>query len=74
MESINVNADIKTFIQSNSSNSLPPYKFEFIPYSPEIDNIHKEYPIDVVNSVKNFISNVFFAEPPEMEVNSYIYQ
>jgi hypothetical protein len=69
MESINVNADIKQFITNNSSNSLPPYKFEFIPYSIEIGSDMKDnYPLEIINNVKNFISNVFFLDPPEVEV------
>ena len=69
MESINVNADIKSFIQKNTTNRLPPYKFEFIPYTPEIRN-NQTVPKDILSNVKTFISNVFFSEQPEIEINS----
>ncbi len=73
MESINVQADIRRFIESNATNSLPPYKFEFIPYLSEIDSrINLEtnkYPKELLTNVKSFISNVFYVEPPESEVS-----
>ncbi len=69
MESINVTADIKAFINKNMTNMLPPYKFEFIPYTPEIKN-NVTLPKDLISNVKNFISNVFFTEQPEIEINS----
>jgi septal ring factor EnvC (AmiA/AmiB activator) len=73
MEGINAQADIRSFIERNATNSLPPYKFEFIPYASEIDsrvNVESnKYPKEVLSNVKNFISNVFHAEPPESEVN-----
>lgn len=71
MENINVQSDIRQFIESNATNSLPPYKFEFIPYMSEIDSKVSEsnnYPKEVISNVKNFISNVFYLEPPELEV------
>ena len=69
MESINVTADIKAFIQKNTTNMLPPYKFEFIPYTPDIKN-NVALPKDILTNVKTFISNVFFTEQPEVEMNS----
>lgn len=73
MESINVQADIRSFIEKNSTNSLPPSKFEFIPYMTDIDsraNVeNNKYPKEVLENVKNFISNVFYTEPPENEVD-----
>jgi hypothetical protein len=48
---------------------LPPYKFEFIPYTSEIKN-NSTLPKDMLSNVKNFISNVFFTEQPEIEMNS----
>lgn len=75
MEGINIQADIRAFIEKNATNALPPYKFEFIPYISEIDsrsNIESQkYPKDVLANVKNFISNVFYLEPPESEVSKY---
>ena len=67
MESINVSADIKTFINKNSTNMLPPYKFEFIPYTSDLKN-NVSYPKDLLTNVKNFFSNVFFSEQPEIDV------
>lgn len=75
MESINVQYDIREFIESNSTNDIPPYKFEFIPYISEIDskniaasngnNIQNSIPKVTLDTVKNFISNVFFSSIPE---------
>lgn len=70
METINIQSDIRNFIEKNATNALPPYKFEFIPYMSEETIIeNKSYPKDVVDKVKSFMSNVFFVEPPESEVN-----
>ena len=33
---INSNTDIKDFIEKNSTNMYPPYKFEFVPYSSDV--------------------------------------
>lgn len=74
MEGVNAKADIRYFIEKNATNCLPPYKFEFIPYISELDSKTKNeqcnYPKEVVNNVKNFISNVFYLEPPESEPDS----
>jgi hypothetical protein len=76
MENINILSDIRNFIEKNSTNSLPPYKFEFVPYISEYENklSHNEnysrIPKDIQENVKQFISNVFYSEPPEAEVNS----
>ena len=69
MENINVQYDIREFIENNSTNDIPPYKFEFIPYISEIDskntvsnngqNIENSIPKVTLDTVKNFISNVF---------------
>ena len=72
MEAINVQADIRSFVEKNATSSLPPNKFEFIPYMSEVDsraNVESnKYPKEVLDNVKNFISNVFYTEPPESEV------
>jgi len=75
MENINVQYDIREFIENNSTNDLPPYKYEFIPYISEIDskntltsnsnNSQNYIPKVTLESVKNFISNVFFSSLPE---------
>lgn len=72
MESINVQSDIRDFIEANSTNRLPPYKFDFVPYVSDnelnINNNESLYPKEITNKVKDFISNVFHAEPPSLEV------
>lgn len=72
MENINVQSDIREFIEKNATNSLPPYKLEFIPYVSEIesktDHDFVNYPNTILSDVRDFISNVFFIEPPENEV------
>lgn len=75
MEGINVQYDIREFIETNSTNDIPPYKFEFIPYVSEIEsknivanngNINQNnIPKVTLDTVKNFISNVFFSSIPE---------
>lgn len=74
MEGINIQSDIRSFIEKNATNALPPYKFEFVPYMTEIDsraNVESsKYPKEVLANVKNFISNVFYIEPPESEPDS----
>jgi hypothetical protein len=75
MENINILSDIRSFIEKNATSALPPYKFEFVPYVSEFDNkLNNEYyskiPKEIQDSVKQFISNVFYVEPPESEVLS----
>jgi hypothetical protein len=75
MENINVQYDIREFIENNSTNDIPPYKFEFIPYISEIESkntsanngnsIQNSIPKVTLDNVKNFISNVFFSSIPE---------
>lgn len=70
IETINTLADIKEFIEKNSTNSLPPYKFEFIPYTSDVQTKNFEqtpYPIEIINNVKNFIAKTFFSEIPDTE-------
>ena len=73
MESVNIQADIRSFVESNATNSLPPRKFDFIPYITDIDSKSypesNKYPKEVLTNIKNFISNVFYTEPPESEVS-----
>ena len=77
MESINIQNDIKEFVDNNSTNDVPPYKYEFIPYISEIDsksndnlitngqNLQNIIPKNTFDNVKNFISNVFLDSIPE---------
>ena len=64
----------RNFIEKNSTSAIPPYKFEFVPYVSEFENkLNNEYqikiPKDIQASVQQFISNVFYIDPPESEVN-----
>lgn len=75
MENINIQQDIREFIENNSTNDIPPHKFEFIPYISEIEsknsfinngqNVEPTIPKITLDTVKNFISNVFFSTIPE---------
>ena len=76
MENINILSDIRNFIDKNSNSALPPYKFEFVPYVSELENkLNTEYqmkiPKEIQASVKEFITNVFYIDPPETEVNNF---
>jgi len=78
MENINILSDIRTFIEKNATSSLPPFKFEFVPYVSEFDNKlnngnNSKIPKEIQDNVKQFISNVFYVEPPETEVLIYDY-
>ena len=72
MEGININADIQTFCNKYNTNSLPPYKFEFIPYSSDMDktNTTSDTEKTIRQNVKNFINNVFFEEVPQFDVDN----
>lgn len=70
IETINTQADIKDFIEKNATNLPPPYKFEFIPYTCDVQTKSYEqtpYPIEIINNVKKFIAKTFFSELPEAE-------
>jgi len=79
MESIDSKADIRDFIEKNSTKGLPPYKFDFVPYTSEVftknneNNIPTSKYLDIIwgiiSNVKNFIQNTFLTEPPEIDVN-----
>jgi hypothetical protein len=48
VESVNTSFDIKDFIEKNSTNIFPPYKFEFVPYTSDCQTKHYDqanYPI-----------------------------
>ena len=59
-DEININKDIKDFIEQNSTNDSIPFKYEFIPYS---SNIGKKYKTvlntKIVKDVCDFISTIF---------------
>jgi hypothetical protein len=51
MEEINIQHDVKEFINKNSTKDVPPHKFEFISYNSEIDL--KKIEIEKVNINNN---------------------
>ena len=59
-DEININKDIKDFIENNSTNDLIPFKYEFIPYS---SNYGKKYKAvlntKIVKDVSDFITTIF---------------
>ena len=65
MEDINIKKDIFSFINNNSTNDIPPYKYEFVPYISEYDLKKTSTNDSVISSVRTFISNVFYNEIPE---------
>ena len=54
-EAINTTEDIKMFIEKNSTNSLPPYKFEFVPYTSEVQSRHYEQASYPIGKIKLFL-------------------
>jgi len=71
IEKINANLETKDFIEKNNTYCLPPYKFEFIPYTFDIPTKsfdQSPYPSEIIKEVKIFISNAFYSESPEIEV------
>ena len=65
MEDINIKKDVLSFINSNTTNDIPPYKFEFIPYISEYDLKKTSTNDSTISTVRTFISNVFYSEIPE---------
>lgn len=86
MENINIQHDIKEFMENNKTNDVPPYKFEFIPYISDIDDLSKKENLEndlnnnnndslnnsniSINSVKSFFNNVFFNSPINSKENN----
>jgi hypothetical protein len=70
VEAINTTHDIKDFIEKNATNMPPPFKFEFIPYTSDVQTKSVEqtpYPLEIINNVKNFVTKAFCTEVPEAE-------
>ena len=70
LEGINIRNDIQAFINNNKKDTIPPKKFEYIPYTSKL-NANKEIkgkanpqniPPEIIKEVNNFISSVFPAE------------
>jgi len=67
-DDININKDIKNFINQNSTNDLPPFKYEFIPYSSNLGKRYKNIPNNIIKDIRNFISTIF---NNDIELQSY---
>jgi len=70
IEDILSHNDIKEFITVNSTNSLPPFKFDYIPYNSELQTRPIDYQpgnIEIASNVKNYIFKSFLSEMPEPE-------
>ena len=66
MESININKDMFNYIYKNSTNIVPPFKYDYIPYISDLNNNfnnnnNKNNSIDkdIIKDVNNFIENIF---------------
>ena len=66
MESININKDISNYLNINSSDEIPNFKYDYIPYLSELNinnshNKNKNINIDkdIIKDVNNFIENIF---------------
>ena len=62
LEEINIKKDIDFFIISNLTNDIPPYKYEYIPFSYDLEANHKNIDKNILKEVSNFMSNVFTLE------------
>lgn len=67
-DDIDINKDIKNFINQNSTNDLAPFKYEFIPYSSNIGKRYKNVPNSIIKDIRNFISTIF---NNDIELQSY---
>ena len=67
-DDININKDIKNFINQNSTNDLPPFKYEFIPYSSNLGKRYKNIPNNIIKDIRNFITTIF---NNDIELQSY---
>ena len=58
-DEIDINKDIKNFIIQHSTNDLIPFKYEFIPYSSNIINKHKNISNNILKEIHSFINTIF---------------
>ena len=73
MENINVNKDIFNYIYKNSTNEIPPFKYDYIPYISELNiNTYHNNNLNIdkhlIKEVNNFIENIFIYDK-EKEIN-----
>lgn len=64
MESINIIKDINNYINIHSTNEIPPFKYDYIPYLSELNNSYNKnnnikIDKDIIKEVNNFIENIF---------------
>ena len=63
MESINIYRDISDYIFQNATNSIPPFKYDYVPYISDLNNFHNNknnnIDKDIIKDVNNFIENIF---------------
>ena len=60
MENIDVKSDIFDYIYNNSTNDIPPMKFEYSPYISDFSQKkYKNISTEIIDEVKSFIENVF---------------
>ena len=64
MENINVINDISLFIHKNTSQEIPPFKYDYIPYLSDLNKIKNNSNIDkgIIDEINNFISNNFTSD------------
>jgi len=70
LESINIRNDIQKFINNNKKETIPPKKFEYVPYISKLNTNNEtkgkanpqNIPPEIIKEVNNFISNVFPSE------------
>ena len=70
LESINIRNDIQKFINNNKKDTIPPKKFEYVPYISKLNTNNeakgktnpKNIPPEIIKEVNNFISSVFPSE------------
>ena len=70
LESINIRNDIQKFINNNKKETIPPKKFEYVPYISKLNTNNEtkgeanpqNIPPEIIKEVNNFISSVFPSE------------
>ena len=64
MENINIIKDISLFIHKNTSQEIPPFKYDYIPYLSDLNKSKNNSNIDkgIIDEINNFISNNFTSD------------
>ena len=58
-DEIDINKDIKNFINKNSTNDILPFKYEFFPYTSNLGKRYKNIPNNIIQDIRNFVSTIF---------------